>query len=90
LANFVLDGIYENGAVVLREKPNGITRARVKVTFLPEEPVDTSLNIATRLEAGERLLETMRKGIDFGGERFSREDMYEDRLKELDSRRAGH
>lgn len=32
----VLEGVYENGRIELRERPLGVRRARVRVTFLPE------------------------------------------------------
>ena len=36
----------------------------------------------------QRMLSRMEHGIDFGGEKFNREDIYEERLNELDRRRG--
>ena len=85
-----LEGVYEDGKIELKELPHDLKRARVLVMFLPDDlvketdPRDGEL----RREAGERLLKAMRKGIDFGGEKFNREEIYEDRIGELESRRG--
>jgi len=39
-----------------------------------------------RKAAGERALARMKAGINFGGEKFNREEIYEERMRELDER----
>ena len=92
MAMVTLEGVYADGKIELDERPKGVTRARVHVTFLPDPTVadDEARKLAERREAGLRLLATMRAGIDFGGEKFNREEIYDDRMNELDSRRARH
>ncbi len=75
-----IEGIYCDGAITLVERPEGVRRARVIVTFLPEgadarrlEPTDT------RRVAIARMLARMKQGIDFGGERLDRASLYSSR-----------
>ena len=77
----VVEGRYEDGKIELEKQPAGILRSRVRVTFLPE------LEDRRRM-AGERLLTSMRKGLNFGGEKFDREEIYAERMSDLESRRA--
>jgi len=92
MALLTLEGVYENGKIELKERPTDVKKARVLVMFLPDESVgETEMREATRRrEAGERLLETMQAGINFGGEAFNREEIYEERIKELERRRGRH
>lgn len=73
-------GVYENGQVRLWRHPNGISKARVKVAFLPESAHGDP---EMRRAAGQRLLGDMGRGLDFGGRRFDRDEIYEDRGDEL-------
>lgn len=92
MALLTLEGVYEDGRVALAEQPEGVERARVVVTFLPPEGEgDTQTNDEaeqSRREAISQLMADMKRGLDFGGEKFNREEMYEERLRELDRRRG--
>ena len=79
-----LDGVYRNGRIELSEEPVGVEESRVKVTFLSEK----GNSVESRRIAGARLLEDMRQGLSFESIKFQREDVYNERLKELESRRA--
>lgn len=68
----VLEGIYEDGKIELHEQPAGVKRARVRVTFLPEPEAAEE---AAREAARQRAFARMRAGIDFGGEKFDREEI---------------
>jgi hypothetical protein len=39
-----------------------------------------------RQMAGQRLLDSMKKGSDFGGIKFNRDEIYEERMKQLEER----
>lgn len=81
----VVDSVYEDGIIKLENPPPHLKRARVRVTFLPDaNTVETEAE--RRWDAGERLLASMRQGLDFGGEKFNREEIYEERIRELESR----
>ncbi|HEY2295008.1 MAG TPA: hypothetical protein VGM86_30250 [Thermoanaerobaculia bacterium] len=70
-----VEGIYEDGEVELLERPKGLQRARVIVTFLPPATSEPSRE---REEARKRLLNLMREGIDLGGPPYpTREEIYE-------------
>lgn len=70
-----VEGIYEDGEIELLERPEGLRRARVIVTFLPSPPSEPSRE---REEARERMLNQMREGIDLGGPPYpTREEIYE-------------
>jgi len=83
----VVDGVYEDGKVTLKECPAGVRRSQVRVTFVGESDAIEE-EVSRRREAGKRLLASMREGIDFGGEKFNREEIYEERLRELEQRRG--
>ena len=87
--SFVVEGVYEDGKIELEERPAGVARARVRVTFLPDTD-NVSQAMERRRAAGERLIASMREGINFGGEKFNREEIYEERMRELESKRARH
>ena len=79
----VLEGTYRDGTIELDEQPAGVKRARVRVTFLPEaDPAEAEAQEAARQRAFDR----MRAGIDFGGEKFNRNEIYEERMRELEDR----
>lgn len=68
-----VEGIYKDGEVELSERPEGLTEARVIVTFLPLMPAEASPE-----EARNRLLGRMRVGIPLGGPPYPRrEEIYE-------------
>jgi hypothetical protein len=79
-----VEGVFEDGQVRLLGTPPDVKTARVVVTFLE----DTGEDSARRRAAGKRLLESMREGLNFGGQKFNREELYEERLSELDRRRG--
>lgn len=93
-----VEGTYRDGKVELAETPADVREAHILVTFLPAElatgagafSADEEAQREKRRLAAERLLEHMRAGIDFGGERFDREAIYEERMAELDERRSRH
>ena len=81
MALTAVEGIFRDGRVELAETPEGVEEARVMVVFLPgpgpkAAPVD-------KRDAGAKLIARLRQGIDFGGERFDREELYADRLDQL-------
>jgi len=70
-----VEGIYEDGEIELLERPEGLQRARVIVTFLPPLPSEPSRE---REEARNRMLNQMREGVDLGGPPYpKREEIYE-------------
>jgi hypothetical protein len=77
-----LEGVYEDGKIEFAEIPVGLKRARVMVTFLPDEtaaavPGDS----AKRREGGRQLVEMLQRGVDFGTEPLpTREELYADRI----------
>lgn len=77
-----VDGVYENGRVELMEEPEGVEKARVRVTFFLNEQEDS------REAARQRAFARMRAGIDFGGVKFDRAELYAERMQELDARRG--
>lgn len=79
-----IEGVYRDGRVELAEQPDGVQSARVVVTFLPSEEQHGE---EARQAAIARLLARMDAGIDFGGSKFDRTAIYEERMRELDSRR---
>ena len=86
-----VEGVYQDGKVELSEKPPGVERARVVVTFLPDAVEgEAPERERTRQEAVERMLARMRAGIDFGGEKFNRDEVYEERMRELEERYDRH
>ncbi len=76
--------IYEDCRIELEELPANVKRARVRVTFLPE--IELTEEAEDREAARQRALARMRTGINFGGEKFNREEIYEERMRELDAR----
>jgi len=84
MAVLTLKGIYEDGEIKLEEQPVGIVRAQVRVTFLPEP--ETGEETESREAARQHALARMEVGISFGGEKFNREDIYEERMRELEAR----
>lgn len=82
-----VEGTYKDGKVELAETPPGVREARVLVTFLPQQEVEGGRAVERRT-AAERMFERMDRGINFGGEKFNREEIYEERMQELDERRA--
>ena len=66
-----IEGTYEDGRIELEEKPEGVRRARVLVTFLAPERGDVS-------DATAQLLARMRAGLDLGGAPYpSREELHQ-------------
>ena len=80
MALLTLEGVYEDGKIELDEQPLAVKRARVMVTFLPDEK---GTEAAARRAAGQRLIARMRQGVNFGGEKFNREDIYGERIDRI-------
>lgn len=59
----IIQGVCEDGRVELDERPAGVHRARVLVTFLPPEDVGEADRSAARRE---RFLKRLERGVDFG------------------------
>ena len=81
LSLLALEGVYCDGKIELKEHPVDLKRARVVVTFLPEE--ELAAEDAARRAAGQRLIAGMRQGISFGGEKFDREEIYGERIDRI-------
>ncbi len=89
-----IEGTYRDGKVELAELPAGIFSARVVVTFFPEGA--PAIEGDDRQAAGARLLEALRRqvlseieqGAPMGGSPYpTREEIYGERLDELERRR---
>ncbi len=80
-----VEGLYQDGRVELTEHPVGVQRSRVMVTFLGD---DDGVDRERRQAAGQSLLADMRRGLSFGGQRFDRAEIYDERAAELDNRRS--
>jgi hypothetical protein len=83
MALLTLEGVYEDGRIALDELPARVRKSRVVVMFLPydgenSEDAGTAASRGARQEAAARMVARMRRGIDFGGEKFDREELYED------------
>lgn len=87
MALTAVEGIYRNGKVELMETPAEMEGAKVVVTFLSADPNAIEQQKQEREAARARMFARMRKGLDFGGEKFNRAEIYEDRMNELDARR---
>ena len=69
-----VEGVYEDGRIVLTEKPPGVARCRVLVTFVApvvdQEPAAQSMR--------EKLLAAIANGLDLGGPPYpSRAELYD-------------
>jgi hypothetical protein len=87
MALLSIEGIYKNGKIELLETPDGVEGARVFVTFLPISEEEQAESKRQRQEARERALTRMESGFDFGGQKFNRAEIYEERMQELEERR---
>ena len=85
MALLALEGVYRNGKVELPEHHSEMEGTKVIVTFLHEKSEEEA---ERRKEAAKRMLARMEQGINFGGEGINREEMYEERMNELDARRG--
>jgi hypothetical protein len=85
MAPLSVEGIYRAGRVEFAERSEGIPDgARVRIEFVPGEITD-----AERREAVDRLMAGFLAGIDFGGGPYPfREEIYEERMRELERRRG--
>ncbi len=81
MALLALEGVYDGGKIELKEQPVDVKRARVVVTFLAEE--DSTADDEERRAAAQRMIKRMRHGVNFGGERFNREDIYGERIDRI-------
>ncbi|GEM_PF-1377509 len=99
MALLALEGVYRNGMVELPEYPREMEGAKVFVTFVMTAEMAEAEKERKR-QAGEDLIKSLREaardrffarmdaGINFGGEKFDRNEIYEDRMNELDARRG--
>jgi prevent-host-death family protein len=65
-------GEAERGAEIVITK-----RGRPVAKLVPVQPTDGD---DARRAAAERAIELMKKGLDLGGRRFTRDEIYEDRI----------
>ena len=83
MALLTLEGVYEDGKIEFSETLAPVKRARVMVTFLPDQPTNATLpgDQAKQREGGKRLVELLQRGVEFGTEPLpSREELYADRI----------
>ncbi len=67
-----VEGLFEDGRIILAEKPPGISRCRVLVTFVA--PVVDEETAAHSMRG--KLLATLANGLDLGGPPYpSREEL---------------
>jgi len=76
MATYTYQGTYQDGTIILDEKPDDITNGRVTVLFLAAGD-DANAETCAHDYVVERLIEQMETGIDFGGEHFNREAIYD-------------
>ena len=98
MALLALEGFYRNGKVELSEAQENMEGAKVTVIFPASIEADTEIARRKQYDqqlfeqmrdaARERLFARMEAGINFGGEKFDRNEIYEDRLNELEARRG--
>ena len=75
-----VEGLYENGHVELAERPAGVERAKVYVTFVKEiDARGLGAPEGTRTDAIERWLASMREGVALGGPPYPKRDELYDR-----------
>lgn len=78
-----VEGVYHDGKVELDEIPAGIgPRARVVVTFLPDEPPKSTETPAAinPVDLRERAFDRMEKGLNLGGGPYPKRDELYDRF----------
>jgi hypothetical protein len=88
MAILTLKGEYRDGHIELETRPEGLDAAHVFVMFLPLNETEKAELNSKREEAGQKMLSQMREGRDFGGQKFNREEIYEERMQELEARRS--
>lgn len=71
-----VEGVYENGCVVLAEQPVGVERARVYVTFVVDRP---GAPPGTPTDAVDKWLASLREGLPLGGPPYPKRDELHDR-----------
>jgi hypothetical protein len=76
-----VEGWYENGRVELAERPAGVERAKVYVTFVVDTPVPTvrASPEAAHAEAVDQWLASLREGLPLGGPPYPTRDELHDR-----------
>jgi hypothetical protein len=72
-------GIYRGGRIELLDEAPQVPDETQVVVLFPEPGEDR----AARIRAAEAMLAEMRAGIDFGGERFNREEIYAERIDRI-------
>jgi hypothetical protein len=73
-----VEGVYENGRVELAERPAGVERAKVYVTFVKEAEERVWAPGQSGADAIDRWLASMREGFALGGPRYpSRDDLHD-------------
>jgi len=71
-----VEGLYENGRIVLAEQPRGVERAKVYVTFVVE---GTGAQKSPPTDALEEWLAFLREGLPLGGGPYPKRDELYDR-----------
>jgi hypothetical protein len=70
------------------ERPSNISQSKVCVTFIAGAEAMGDEASRRRMEVSERLFASMCQGPNFGGEAFDRAEIYEQRIMDLEARRA--
>jgi hypothetical protein len=69
-----VEGVYDNGRVELTERPIGVGRAKVYVTFVIEGPAAEG----ARADAVDGWVASLREGLPLGGPPYpTRDDLYD-------------
>lgn len=68
-----VEGVYEDGSIELAERPAGVDRAKVYVTFVAEGPA------VAGAETVEQWLAFLREGLALGGPPYPQRDELYDR-----------
>jgi hypothetical protein len=87
MAPLIVEGIYKDGRVELAERPEGVAEGvKVTVTFAESRhDADTTERERLRQDAFAQ----MSRGLDLGGPPYlTREEIYAERIDELDRRRS--
>jgi hypothetical protein len=74
-----VEGVYENGRVELAERPAGVERAKVYVTFVKEAEERAGAAERAETDAIDRWLASMHEGFALGGPPYPRRDELHDR-----------
>lgn len=84
-----IEGVYRGGRIELAEQPQDAENTRVLVTFTrqPAPPAATPQDGPKRDILVRELFARMEQGFDFGAPFPTREEIYNERIDQLDRRR---